>query len=286
MTFRETDQNSSGPSAGPDVAELAVAWKINSEIVLLLGWGRAILMQIAHPKVAAGVWEHSVYASHPRLRLYRFYRTLNAMLQLMFGTSEESATATQKILAIHDGVHGYLREDIGPFSALTGYTAHDPELLKWVHATLVDSFLLTYERFVGPLSLDDKNTYCWVASHLTTRLGVSQQALPQSYDELQAYIEQMLSNGHLTVSHDARTLAAGVLSPPLPLLLSPATWVLRSTTMVTLPAELRRQYGLNDKPLMRHTVEALASTTQAVLPLLPWALRKWPKSLKRQSSIS
>ena len=38
-----------------------VAWKVHRERVLLLGWGRAILLQFAHPLVAAGVADHSAF---------------------------------------------------------------------------------------------------------------------------------------------------------------------------------------------------------------------------------
>jgi uncharacterized protein (DUF2236 family) len=59
----------------------------------------------------------------------------------------------------HRGVHGRLPEAAGIFPAGTVYAARDPHLLRWVHATLLDSFLLTYELYVGPLTPADKNGY-------------------------------------------------------------------------------------------------------------------------------
>jgi uncharacterized protein (DUF2236 family) len=69
----------------------AVAWKIQREVVLLVGWGRAILLQLAHPLVAQGVADHSAFLTERRGRWRRLYRTLDSMLRLSFGTPEDAA---------------------------------------------------------------------------------------------------------------------------------------------------------------------------------------------------
>ena len=96
-----------------------VGWKLSSETVILLGWGPAILMQLAHPLVAAGVADHSIFLARPDQRLRRFQQTVAAMLALTFGTDEEVTQAARGITAIHDRVHGRLREEAGPFPAGT-----------------------------------------------------------------------------------------------------------------------------------------------------------------------
>jgi uncharacterized protein (DUF2236 family) len=137
----------------------AVAWKIQREVVLLVGWGRAILLQLAHPLVAQGVADHGAFLTEQRGRWRRLYRRLDAMLRLSFGTPEDAARVVRAINAIHRGVPGRLPEAAGIFPAGTVYSARDPHLLRWVHATLLDSFLLTYELYVGPLTPADKNGY-------------------------------------------------------------------------------------------------------------------------------
>jgi uncharacterized protein (DUF2236 family) len=256
----------------------AVAWTVNSEVALLLGWGRAILLQLAHPKIAAGVAEHSVYAARPDRRLYRFYRTVRAMLLLMFGTGQEVSGAARGILAIHDRVNGRLPGPAGPYPAGAPYSAHDPELLAWVHATLVDSFLLTYETFVTSLSMEAKDRYCREASRLTPLLGVSQDFLPQSYEELRRFFDGMVSGDELSVTARARELAGGVLSPPLPLLVWPGVCLMRAVTVCLLPGAIRRRYGLRCDARMRLAVDRLAVVSRTLLPLLPPRLRKWPKA--------
>ncbi len=183
---------------------------------MLAGWGRAILLQLAHPLVAQGVADHSGFAKDPRGRVRRLERTIRAMLALTFGTAEEAVEAAAAINKIHDRVNGRLREGAGVFAAGTGYSAHDPALLAWVHATLVDTFLLTYERFVAPLSAVDRDSYCREAGGVAPLLGIPPDALPRSTEELAAYMERMLSSGEIVVTGAARSLAREVLAPGLP----------------------------------------------------------------------
>ncbi|HEY4909853.1 MAG TPA: oxygenase MpaB family protein, partial [Methylomirabilota bacterium] len=170
---------SRGPQAWPEGREAArTTWKLHREVVLLAGWGRAILLQLAHPMVAQGVADHSGFAEDSWGRVGRLRRTLAAMLALTFGTPEESAGAAAAINRIHDRVHGQLAEAAGPFASSAKYSAHDPALLAWVHATLLDTFLITYERFVAPLTPAERDRYCREASIAAPRLGVPAHVLP------------------------------------------------------------------------------------------------------------
>src|SRR5712691_4015840 len=163
--------------------EPAIARRINREVVLLYGWAPAILLQFAHPLVAAGVAEHSSFRAAPGERLRRLHSTLDAMLALTFGTPEQVARAAAGINAIHDRVHGELPDQAGVFRAGTAYSAHDPELLRWVHATMLAMMPRTYELYVGPLSADEKDAYCLEASGVEALLGIPRGFLPRSVSE-------------------------------------------------------------------------------------------------------
>ena len=149
----------------------STTWKLQREVVLLAGWGRAILLQIAHPLVAQGVADHSGFAAERWARVGRLKRTVEAMLALTFGTPAESAAAAAGINRIHDRVHGRLPQPAGAFASGSGYSAHDPKLLTWVHVTLVDTFLVTYERFVAPLTPAERDRYCVEATVSAPLLG-------------------------------------------------------------------------------------------------------------------
>src|SRR5690349_9256983 len=131
---------------GPD----SVTWRVDREIVVLLGSGtRALLMQVAHPKVAAAVVDHSRYRSDP---LGRLRDTLDAIYGFAFADSARANQIIEHIHALHLRVRGHT-PDGAPYSAL------DPHLLLWVYATLIDSSLLAYDTFVGPLTPAERDAY-------------------------------------------------------------------------------------------------------------------------------
>jgi uncharacterized protein (DUF2236 family) len=252
------------------------AWRIHREVVILAGWGRAILLQLAHPLVAQGVADHSGFAADRRGRVRRLERTLRAMLALTFGTAEESMETAAAINKIHDRVNGRLRKGAGEFAAGTGYSAHDPALLAWVHATLVDTFLLTYERFVAPLSPVERDRYCREAAGVAPLLGIPPAALPRSTGELTAYMERMFSSGEIVVTDTARSLAREVLSPGLPWPARPLLAVAWLTTVGLLPPPIRKAYGLEWSPRRDRVLRLLSVAVRRSLPLLPPLVRHWP----------
>src|SRR5438067_1722302 len=124
--------------------EDAVIRRVSSEAILLLGGGRALLMQLAHPQVAAGVADHSGFEADPFGRLRR---TLEATFTIVYGTQEDADLVARQLWAVHERVTG------------PGYRANDPELLLWVNATLIDTALRIHARFLRPLSPTDAERY-------------------------------------------------------------------------------------------------------------------------------
>ncbi len=265
---------------GPGVSttglpNLAVSRTIHRERVLLAGWGRAILLQLAHPMVARGVGEHSVFTTERWGWARRLHRTLQAMLALTFGSEAEAAAAAARINAIHDRVHGRLDRSAGGIPAGTPYSAHDPALLAWVHATLLDSFLLVYRLFVGPLDPDEADRYCSESSGIEPRLGIPVGRLPRTEAALGAYMEGMFASGVIEVTDEARRLAREVLDPPAPLPLRPILRLTALPAVGLLPSAIREAYGLPWSPGRQRLLIALAALSRRSLPLTPPALRYW-----------
>jgi len=248
-----------------------MAWRMHRERVLLAGWGRAILLQIAHPKVARGVAEHSGFTTERWGRLRRLHRTLTAMLALTFGSEEEAAASAARINAIHDRVHGRLGEP-APGAA---YSAHDPELLTWVHATLIESFLLAYRLFVGPVTAAEADRYCGEASGIEPALGIPPGRLPRTERQLREYLDAMLASGAIEVTDTARQLAREIIRPPAPALVRPALWLAALPAVGLLPPAIRAAYGLPWDGRRACALRILASATRGSLPLAPPALRYW-----------
>jgi len=267
-------------SAEPFVAG-GMAWRIHRERVLLAGWGRAILLQIAHPKVARGVAEHSAFATDRWGRLRRLHRTLSAMLALTFGSEEEAAGSAARINAIHDRVHGQIEDSAGGAS----YSAHDPELLTWVHATLAESFLLTYRLFVGPLTTAEADRYCLEASGIEPALGIPPGLLPRTERQLREYLDAMLAGGSITVTDAARRISREIIRPPAPILVRPALWLAALPAVGLLPPAIRAAYGFPWDGRRARALRGLAAATRGTLPLVPPALRYWAMARRAERRL-
>src|SRR6266540_3960115 len=102
-----------------------VAWRVGRETALLLGGGRALLLQVAHPLVAAGVAAHSDYRENPWRRLEQ---TMSTVWTVIYGTRSEADAAVSRVRAVHERVRGRIAAPMGPFAEGTRYSALDPEL--------------------------------------------------------------------------------------------------------------------------------------------------------------
>jgi len=154
----------------------SVFWRVNRELACTFAAPRAVLMQIAHPLVAAGVAEHSQFRKH---RFARLYRTSMAAAAITFGSRDFALRAVRTINQKHRAVHGVLSAPSGIFPAGTPYDANDPELKLWVLSTITDSTLLVYELFVSKLSTADREQYYADSLRVTELFGIpEQQARP------------------------------------------------------------------------------------------------------------
>jgi uncharacterized protein (DUF2236 family) len=255
---------------------LSTGWKLQREIILLLAWGPAILLQLAHPLVAQGIADHSAFRSQPHGRVRRLFGTVDAMLQLSFGTEPQAQAVLARINGIHDRVNGHLQGAAGAFPAGTPYTAHDPALLAWVHATLLDMNLRVYERYVGPLSVEEKDRYCAEASAIEEPLGIPAGRLPRSSGELGRYMDAMLASEDIAVGDNARMLARDIVHPPAPRLAAPALALVRLSTVGLLPPGIRESYGFSWGRRQETLLRLSTGLARTVLRVTPSIIRHWP----------
>lgn len=261
----------------------SLAARVNAERVALLGWSRAILLQIAHPLVAAGVAEHSSFRAGALAPAIRLRQTVRAMLSLTFGDGAARASALARINGIHRRVHGTLGDTSGRFPAGTPYSAEDPALLLWVHATLLESVPLVYDLIVAPLSEDDRDAYCREAAGIAHALGV-RQGVPDTWRALRDYLDRMYASGSIAVGRDARALARGVLAPPLSGLVAPARRINRLFTVGTLPPPLREQYGFAWTPRDARALDRTIRVLRAARRVAPDVLALWPEARRQPGS--
>jgi uncharacterized protein (DUF2236 family) len=253
----------------------SITWKVNREAATLLGGGAAILMQIAHPLVAAGVADHSNFRGRP---LDRLRRTLELTLAIVFSDAASALAAVRQIERVHARVRGVLREQVGPFAAGTKYSANQPELLFWVHATLVDTGLRVYERLVGRLGAAEKRRY-YEESKTTARLfGIPESLIPATWADFGGYMHQMLSGPQLAVGAAAREVAASILRPPFPIGVRHAFQTSNFFTVAFLPAVLRRRFELSWSGRQESAMRAIAAGLRSTLPYWPALTRFYPRA--------
>jgi uncharacterized protein (DUF2236 family) len=239
----------------------AITRRVNRENILLLGGGRALLMQLAHPKVAAGVDEHSDFRAHPVRRLRR---TVRMTMAIVFGDQATAEAAARAVNRVHGRVRG------------EGYHAMDPDLLLWVHATLVDSALVTYETFVQKLTPHEREDFYQESKVLGELLRIPPAHFPDRLRDFHAYMAAMVESGPVRVTEQARALGRLVLRPPVRLLPGAAMIPFEVITAGLLPAALREQYELHWGASQRRAYRLAVTAVPKVVALTPPLLRVWP----------
>jgi uncharacterized protein (DUF2236 family) len=234
---------------------------VNRENILLLGGGRALLMQLAHPKVAAGVDEHSDFRAHP---IRRLRRTIRMTMAIVFGDRETALAAARGVNQVHSKVQG------------RDYRALDPDLLLWVYATLADTALVTYETFVQRLLPNERETFHQEFKLLGELLGIPRERFPSTVRDFDTYLGEMVSSGPVRVNDRARELAAQVMKPRVRLLSGPVMLPLNVITTGLLTPALRAQYGLPWKRGQQRAYKLAVAVVPRLIALTPPLLRVWP----------
>jgi uncharacterized protein (DUF2236 family) len=273
----------------------SVTWRVAREAALFLGGPRALMLQIAHPAVAAAVEAHSDFRADP---LGRGQRTFDIMHAIIFGDREDAARAITRMTRRHVPVHGTIAEpSASPWSG-RGYAASEPTLLLWVHATLIDTALRVYQRTVRRLAADEAERY-WQESRLLGELfGIPRADLPLHLADFRAYMREMLAGPTLQVGPIARgqweALAGSSPSQGLASIYGRA-WAERwqklvdrapfkaSSAQLThllgagkLPSRLRQAFGYDWGRREQLAYQAVLSLAGAVVPRLPARLRFVP----------
>ena len=247
----------------------SVTWRISRERVVPLGGLSALLLQLAHPMVAAGVAEHSRFQDDPTARLML---TLEMLLVTTFGDAGQAGEMTRRIANIHRVVHGSLPGGVGEWPTGTQYSATSPELCLWVYATIIETCLNSYSTFVHPLDMSERTEFYRESERWGQLYGVGQDIRPVSYQAFRDYYAAMLSR--LAVGDQARSVARMVLRARVRgIPIAPWGYLLAAGP---LPAPLRAQYGLRWSAVHRVLWWLFTHAVHVVMGrLAPARLRFW-----------
>jgi uncharacterized protein (DUF2236 family) len=257
---------------GPD----SVTWRVMHEPLLILGGGRALLMQAANPLVAQGAIDFSAYAEDPFGRLMR---TIHWVTMCTYGTRAEAEAASAVVNRMHVRIAGTLPGDHATQRMRAGrrYTALQPELLRWVHASFVDTMLVAHDAFIGGLRRSDRDDFVREWDAVAELMHVPPRLLWSSHAELRAYVDEQVARGVALPGAGSRLVSRTVLRPPLPSAwLRPAWDVVAFANAGLLPAAVRRGYGIFWTPAHSAAHRALCATLRRGHDRLPQRLQMSP----------
>ena len=249
---------------GPDT----VTWRIDREAAVFLGAGRALLLQLAHPWVAAAIAEHSKTLADP---IGRFHRTFDIVFAMVFGSLDRAMLSSRQLHRRHSMIVGEMPATIGPFAAGSRYCANDIPSLRWVHATLVETALMAHELVLPPLSAEERERYWSESRTFGALFGLTDDDLPADWSGFAAYTAGMAQSDTLTVSPAAREIAAQIFGGARPWL-RPPRWY-RALTASLLPEALRAGFGVELDARGRRAAENALTWIKRVYPKLPDRLR-------------
>ena len=252
----------------------SVARRINRESFLLLGGTAALLMQIAHPLVAAGVDQHSDFRRSP---LRRLVRTVNTTLAIVFGERATAEAGLKRIGRSHAPVRGQATDG-------RAYRARDPQLMLWVQATLVLTSVRWYEAVMGPLGDSDRDAYWAEGKFFAGELGVPEELFPVTYADLERYEAEMLRTAVIP-DRTAAVVARDVIRPYgwLPEI---AYWPTDALSAALLPLSLRGAFGLRFGAPQRIFYRAVIVAVRAMRPVLPEWLTVVPQARRFEKTMS
>jgi uncharacterized protein (DUF2236 family) len=246
--------------------------------MLLLGAGpRALLLQIAHPLVAAGVADHSDFRADPWRRLQG---TLRSFLRIVYGSTPLARAEIRRLHDLHLTISG------------PGYAATDPDLSLWVHATLIDSTLVAYEHWLAPLPHERRAAFYAETRPIGRAFGVPDEMLPRDIDAFETYLaEQIGPGGPVQVGDLARELAEVILRPPLPGPLgrlpvptAAYEWSLWPAIGL-LPPHVREAYRFPWEWPQRAVSAWLVAGWRTWRPILPETFRQMPQALAADQRV-
>lgn len=256
---------------GPD----SLTWRLFGDSRNVLLAGRAGVLQVMHPAIAAGLRDHSDVFRNP---LARLLRSAGPILGVVY---DENPTATGAwVRDQHQGIRGHDREG-------RAYHALHPETYYWAHATFFEAQIAAQELFGTPLSRVEKERLYAESVTWYRRYGLTMRPVPADYAAFERYWDRMFAEVleptslALAAVRAARSLPrpSERVPPTLwaaaePLVARSGPWLSRAT----LPAEARALLGIEQGAADRAGLRALRCMVRGGWPLVPGRLRVLPRA--------
>jgi uncharacterized protein (DUF2236 family) len=237
---------------------------LQREAVLAVGGLRAIVLQVAHPAVGHGVAEHSTFAHDP---LARLHATLSFVYVVADGDERLTAAVARSVGRAHRPVVSAPGETVP-------YDARDPELQRWVAATLHETALRMAELVWGPLPRPLADELLARSGRFATVLGMPAALWPADSEAFDRYY-RAASDALRFDDATAAVIRELVAARSAPRWVRASLPPLVALTAPLLPPALQLQLGW-DAVRGRRAVAALIRLLAPVYRALPAALRALP----------
>ncbi len=230
----------------------SITWRVHGDVTtMMVGGVASLLLQMLHPAVLAGVWDHSAFRKD---MLGRLRRTARFIAETTYAERGIAEATIAKVREVHERVGGTLPDG-------TPYRADDPQLLAWVHVTEMWSFLAAWQRYGVPIARAEEDIYYAETARIARALGAD--PVPCNQAEAEALIAAM--RPQLLVDDRTREVAHFLLGhPPTSLAMAPAQAAIFAAAVDLLPDWARAMHGLKRPvatlPLVRGSTLAIAKT--------------------------
>jgi uncharacterized protein (DUF2236 family) len=246
----------------------SITWRVNRESAVFLGAGRAALLQLAHPWVAAALAQHSTLLHDA---VGRFHSTFRVIYTMLFGTRAQAGEASRRLYQLHTSIRGELPRQVGSYPSGQHYEANEVAALRWVYATLVESAILAYEFALPPLHPAERQQYYEESKRMAALFGIPAGALPSDWETFAQYTAGMFASPQLSVDPAALALGQSVLS-------GAGTWIqpprwYQALTTFWMPPRLRAAFALEFGPSEEQAVEQATHWLPRLYPRIPALLR-------------
>jgi uncharacterized protein (DUF2236 family) len=249
-------------------------WRHASDIRLFATAGYALILQVAHPTVGAGVMDFSNFREDPWGRLNR---TLDYVHGTIYGGPELAGEIGRRVRAMHRDIKG-VRPDGERYHAM------EPRAYAWVHATLASAIVDGHAQFGRRLAPDVVEAFWADWLRLGRLIGVRERDLPADWDGFRAYFDETVRTelvDNPTVHLVLDTLRRPVRPHPVvpePLWLAarrPLARALHTSTVGMLPPDLRRRLNVRWTGTDERVFRAIAGAARAASPVVVGPLARF-----------
>ena len=239
------------------ISAQSMSWRVfKNPVTLFIGGVAAVILELAEPCVRTGVWEHSRFRKDP---VGRLQRTGAAAMVTVYGERSVATRMIERVARMHSAISG-----VTPCGV--AFTAADPALLTWVHATASYGFIAAYAEYACPLGAPEIDEF-FRESVPTAQLYGAVDA-PRSMREVESLFAAM--KGRL--SRSAILLEFLALLRAAPLLPRPLAWIqglLIRAALDVVPAWARERLGLDARQglrsLERSMVKSIAGLADRIV---------------------